>query len=84
VRLTVSQLWGGSASPEVNRNNAGRSDGGGGTSDPPPTPSKNQSEQLWEWTNKTKHSPGTSRHTVKNAVELFFAFHPDVEKIQYH
>ncbi len=22
--------------------------------------------------------------TVKNAVELFFAFHPDVEKIQYH
>ncbi len=25
-----------------------------------------------------------SKHTVKNAVELFFAFHPDVEKIQYH
>ncbi len=23
-------------------------------------------------------------YTVKNAVELFFAFHPDVEKIQYH
>jgi hypothetical protein len=23
-------------------------------------------------------------NTVKNAVELFFAFHPDVEKIQYH
>jgi hypothetical protein len=22
-------------------------------------------------------------YTVKNAVELFFAFHPDVEKIQY-
>jgi hypothetical protein len=25
-----------------------------------------------------------SECTVKNAVELFFAFHPDVEKIQYH
>jgi hypothetical protein len=23
-------------------------------------------------------------YTVKNAVELFFAFHPVVEKIQYH
>ncbi len=23
-------------------------------------------------------------YTVKNAVELFFAFHPDVEKIQCH
>ncbi len=23
-------------------------------------------------------------YTVKNAVELFFAFHPDVEKIQYY
>ena len=26
----------------------------------------------------------TRWYTVKNAVELFFAFHPDVEKIQYH
>ncbi len=26
----------------------------------------------------------TVTYTVKNAVELFFAFHPDVEKIQYH
>jgi hypothetical protein len=23
-------------------------------------------------------------YTVKHAVELFFAFHPDVEKIQYY
>jgi hypothetical protein len=27
---------------------------------------------------------GSPSNTVKNAVELFFAFHPDVEKIQYH
>jgi hypothetical protein len=27
---------------------------------------------------------GSEPCTVKNAVELFFAFHPDVEKIQYH
>ncbi len=31
-----------------------------------------------------RHQNDASPHTVKNAVELFFAFHPDVEKIQYH
>jgi hypothetical protein len=35
-------------------------------------------------TTGTPGCPAQNQYTVKNAVELFFAFHPEVEKIQYH
>ncbi len=36
------------------------------------------------WSRSVETGCKLCHHTVKNAVELFFAFHPDVEKIQYH
>jgi hypothetical protein len=38
----------------------------------------------WNKQGVSKNKKSGGGYTVKNAVELFFAFHPDVEKIQYH